>query len=274
MKHAVVMTLPSSKFDVYGYCMRGFIENWPNEVTGYAIVEEPEKIPLFSDKNFVIPDNLIILDFDKVCGKDVRAFEERNKDKPIFNMGVSQGNFREQAAKFARKAFAQLYVLENIDADIIWYIDADLYTYKPVTMELLEKLSSTDAYIGCTPRWWKPNGYTETGLMMWKKHMTEVHKEWCDLYSSCYNGDKIFEVGSPGKNLPFKLPDAWHDCIAFDYATKSLLHEKKIELADFGFGVRSGHPLVSGPLGKYMDHMKGKRKFVGASHERLKMHGN
>ena len=103
--------------------------------------------------------------------------------------------------------------------------------------------------------------------------MTEEHKQWCELYAECYDKDKIFEIGSPGKKLPFPLPDGWHDCVSFDYATKTLLHQNKIKIADFGYGVRSSHPLVSGPLGKYMDHMKGNRKFVGESKERVKVHG-
>ena len=256
MKHVVIMTLPASKFDVYGYCMKGFADNWPKEVQGYAIVENPQDLP----KDFIVPENLTILDFEEVCGERVRAFENRNKDKGIFDMGTT-GNIAVQAAKFARKALAQLHVLEHIDADVVWYTDADLYTHKPVTVELLDKLSSSDAYVGCTPRWWKPSGYTETGLMMWKKCLSYQHKKWCDLYAECYDKDKIFEF------------DAWHDCIAFDYATKTLLESKEIGLVDFGYGVRSSHPLVSGPLGKWFDHMKGNRKFVGESKERVRVHG-
>ena len=254
-KHAVIMTFPSWKWNEYGFCMKGFIENWPSEVQGYAIVEKPEDIPIKD-----IPSNLTILDFDEVCGERVKAFEERNKDKGIFDMGTT-GNIAVQAAKFARKAIAQLYVLENIEADNIWYIDADLYTHKPVTLELLDTLTQGDHYIGCTPRWWKPKGYTETGLMLWKKSMTKQHKKWCKHYAFCYDNDHIFTF------------DAWHDCIAFDYATKTLLNSGSISLADFGYGTRSSHPLVSGPLGAYFDHMKGQRKFVGFSKERVRVHG-
>ena len=247
------MTFPTSKWDVYGFCLRGFVENWPKEVQAYVICEEPQNIPID------LPDNVTVLDFDEVCGERQNSFEKRNEHRGIMDMGTT-GNIGVQAAKFARKAHSQLYVLENIDADIIWYIDADLYTHKPVNMELLESLSSTDSYIGCTPRWWKPK-YTETGLMMWKKFMKEEHEQWCELYAECYDNDKIFEF------------DAWHDCIAFDYATKTLLKSNTIKLSDFGYGVRSSHPLVSGPLGKYFDHMKGNRKFVGYSKERERMHG-
>ena len=248
------MTFPTAKWDVYGFCMKGFVENWPSEVQGYAICEEPDNIPID------IPDNLTVLDFDQVCGMRQADFEHRNVHRGIMDYGTT-GNIAVQAAKFARKAHGQLHVLENIDADVIWYIDADLYTHKPITMELLNQLASGNQYIGCTPRWWKPKGYTETGLMMWQKHMTEQHNKWCELYAECYDKDKIFEF------------DAWHDCIAFDYATKTLLKDKTIDLADFGYGVRSSHPLVSGPLGKYFDHMKGQRKFVGFSKERVRVHG-
>jgi hypothetical protein len=254
MKHVAMMTFPSSKWDVYGYCLKGFIENWPKDVQAYAIVENPENIPI------EIPENVTVLDFNEVCGDRQTSFEKRNVDKDIMDMGTT-GNIKTQAAKFARKAHAQLYVLENIEADVIWYLDADLYTHKPVTLELLDHLSKTNAYIGCTPRWWKDNGYTETGLMMWKKHRTAEHEQWIKLYAGCYDEDRIFQF------------DAWHDCIAFDYATKQLLKERKITIVDFGYGVRSSHPLVSGPLGKYFDHMKGKRKFVGFSKERVIVHG-
>ena len=256
MKIVCMMTLPSWKFDQYGYCIKGFIKNWPKEVQGIALVEKPEGLP----KDLVIPENLEIMDFDKFVGSRLMAFEERNKDKEIFDLGTT-GNIKFQAAKFARKALAQLYVLENIDADRIFYIDADTITHSPVTVEMLKQLAPDNVYIGCTPRWWKPNGYTETGLMMWNKSDIKNHEKWCQLYADCYDNDKIFEF------------DAWHDCIAFDYATKTMIKEDNIGIADYGYGVRSSHPLVSGPLGKYFDHLKGNRKFVGESKERVRMHG-
>jgi hypothetical protein len=254
MKHIVVMTFPANKWDVYGYCMKGFLENWPKEVDGYAIVEQPELIPIQTQSN------LKILDFEETVGERVKNFEKRNKDRNIFDMGTT-GNIAKQAAKFARKAFAQLHILENIESDVIWYIDADLYTHKKVSLKLLDKLSNGTHYLGCTPRWWMKQGFTETGLMMWNKRYIDQHTKWCSLYSECYDKDKIFEFA------------AWHDCIAFDYATKELLKTKEIKVADFGFGVRSSHPLVAGPLGKWFDHMKGNRKFQGESIERISVHG-
>lgn len=267
LSHAVIMTFPSWKWAEYGFCMKGFVDNWPSDVQGYALVEKPEDIPID------IPSNLTVIDFDKEIGPSIKAFEDRNKDKPIFDLGTT-GNIGLQAAKFARKAYAQLWVLDNVDADVIWYIDADVVTLAPVTVEMLDKLTFGEAYLGALPRWWKKKntleealtakqlsvGYTETGLMFWKpKH--SAHKEWCQLYRDMYDKDEIFQY------------DAFHDCISFDRATIQLLLEKKIKIVDLGYGVRSSHPLSQSPLNKWFDHCKGQRKFVGFSKERVRVHG-
>ena len=261
------MTFPSAKWDVYGFCLKGFINNWPKSVQAYAVVEDPQNIPID------IPDNVTIIDFDEACGERQAAFEERNKHRGIMDMGTT-GNIATQAAKFARKAHAQLHILNTVDADVVWYVDADLYTHKPVTMELLETLSEGEHLIGATPRWWKKGipietalkmkqlgkGYTETGLMSWNKSHPQFEK-WIALYAEMYDNDLIFEY------------DAWHDCVSFDKATIQCIVEDDAGVCDFGYGIRSSHPLVSGPLGAYFDHLKGQRKFQGFSKERIRVHG-
>jgi hypothetical protein len=269
-KHVAIVTFPTEKLDVYGFGLKGFIENWPTEVHCYAVVENPEGLPT----DLEIPDNVTIVDFDKVCGEKQKAFEERNQSRDIMNMDTI-GNVNVQAAKFAKKAYAQLWVLENVEADYVHYIDADLYTHKPFTLDIIEKLLKRNPLVAFTPRWWRKGmsmpdvvktksygkkGHTETGYMIWNKNH-EYFQEWINRYKSCYDNDVIFEF------------DGWHDCAAFDYATMTLMLEHNVEVADIGFGTRSNHPLVSGPLGKYLDHMKGNRKFVGFSKERKKVHG-
>jgi len=254
MKHTVMMTFPSWKWEEYGkYCLPTADEFWPEEMDVIAIVEKPEDIPV------QVSERVKIIDFDEAVGERLKAFEERNKDKDIFDLGT-KGNIGVQAAKFARKAYAQLHVLEQTTEGYVWFIDGDVKILQPITVEMLDKLTSTDADIGCLPRWWKPQGYTETGFIFWNTEKPNFG-EWCRRYAECYDHDRIFEY------------DAWHDCIAFDHATKSMLKEGLIEIVDLGYGVKSNHPLVSGPLGKYFDHMKGGRKFVGESKERVRVHG-
>ena len=265
--HAVIMTFPADKFEQYGYCIKGFSENWPENVMGYAIVEGAETVRNFERSN------LKILEFDDCVGEEILKFEQRNTGKNIFDLEIG-GDITRQAAKFARKAFAQIYVLETIDVDFVHYIDADLYTHKDFPIEEIENITNKDFLVACTPRWWKRGaapfqaldnntlhvGYTETGYMIWNRRHSDF-KTWLKLYKSCYEEDKIFNF------------EQWHDCIAFDFATLTCMSNHASYIFDLSFGARSSHPLVVGPLGKYFDHMKGPRKFIGASPERIMAHG-
>lgn len=250
MKHEVVITFPSTKWEEYGkHVLPTFDKFWPEDVSANVYLEGEQKLPMeFSDRVNIIDMETII--------EPVHAFEKRNESRGIMDMGTT-GNIKFQAAKFARKVYAQLDTLKNSEARYVWYLDADVATLNPISHELLDNLTSTGAYIGCLPR--KPK-YTETGFIMWDTHHP-AHQEWMDLYESCYRDDVIFQY------------DAWHDCIAFDHATDILIKEQKINIVDFGYGARSSHPLVAGPLGAYFDHMKGHRKFAGFSKERVAKHG-
>lgn len=267
-RHAVIMTFPAKKLKEYSYCLRGFIENWPPEVFGIALVEGAQEIQTLAQKN------LKILEFNDCVGEKVKRFEERNLDKDISNLS-SVGNITNQAAKFSRKAYAQIYALENLDCDYLHYLDADLFTHKKISLPFLDTLIDEEYLLACLPRWWQRNeppenaltnnslhiGFTETGYIIWnKKHF--LFNEWLAKYKECYDFDKIFE---------FK---AWHDCIAFDYATLSCLGNSRAQIKDLSNGVLHSHPLVVGPLGKYFDHMKGARKFQGFSKEQILKHGN
>jgi len=254
MKHVVMMTFPGDKYDVYGTCLRGAKKYWPEEVEKIAICERPDAIPKDACAG------VTLLDFAEVAGARQTKFEERNKASDIFDYDM-KGNISVQAAKFARKAHAQLHVLEAVDADVVWYIDADVDTLKPITTDFLDDLARGPHYLGCLPRWDIDPGYTETGFIMWKKCMRDVHQAWCNLYAECYDEDRIFEYS------------AWHDCIAFDHATKKLMQDNVITIQDFAFGIKSQHPLVAGPLGEFFDHLKGNRKVLGISPERLAYHG-
>ena len=267
-RHAVIMTFPASKFDEYGFCIKGFRKYWSKDIQGFVIAEDAHRLKGYQ------AENLQIFDFDQILSKKINDFKYRNREKNISDLS-NRSDITRQAEKFARKAYAQMYVLQNCDADYLHYIDADLMTLKPITSSFLDQLVSTNAFtVACTPRWWmrggEPtkalmennlhSGYTETGYMIWNKRSPHLQK-WIDYYSECYDDDKIFEFVE------------WHDCIAFDYATLSIIKKFDAKILDLSFGCRSHHPLVVGPLGAYFDHMKGDRKLIGKSYERLISHG-
>ena len=265
VKHAVVMTFPAAKFQQYGFGIKGFVQNWPASVTGYAYIESPHLMPEFS------ANNLIILDFDTAVGSSITAFEQRNSHRSIGDLSIG-GPIGAKAAKFARKVFVQLHALENIDADFIHYIDADLYTRNRFSLEMpfLRNFFEDDFLLACAPRSFNRKlppeialakkklapGYTETGYIIW--NMRHPHLSfWKKTYKEVYDSDLIFDF------------DEWHDCIAFDYATLTTQRESGSKIFDLGGGVRSDHPLVEGPLGGYLDHLKGGlRKRIRFSPER------
>ena len=73
------------------------------------------------------------------------------------------------------------------------------------------------------------------------------------------------------ENGIFKLEE-WHDSYVFGHILNNILPhnpagldysaEMYLREAKTGGG---GHPLINGPLGKFMDHMKGGRKDSGKS---------
>jgi hypothetical protein len=250
--HSVVMTFPKSKWLEYGqHCVPSFDKNWPSDVQAYVYLEGEGNIP------YTATPRVNYIDYNQISAP-IEAFEQRNAHKGIGDLSTT-GDIGVQAAKFARKVFAQLDQLRNPKTRFVWYLDADCKTLAPLTEQFLNSIANKGQYISYIDR---PMKYTETGMMVWDTQHPK-HKEWCDRYEECYTEDKIFQY------------DAWHDCIAFDHATRPMLHYGLITMFDLGFGMwkQTNHPLVAGPLGKYFDHMKGKRKMVGVSKERIRFHG-
>lgn len=251
--YTVIMTFPTKYWDVYGkHSVPSFDKHWPSDIQAYVYLEGDQSIP------YQPSDRVHVLDFDKhITGS--KLFAERHKDKDIFDDTVGGDISKRQAVKFSKKVYAQLQELRTPKTRYVIYLDADLMTLQDVPIELLDNLTQGNHYVSFPDRRQR-NKFTETGMMIWDTQHP-AHEEWCRLYDSCYSEDKIFT---------FKES---HDCYAFDYATFKLEGKGDITTADLGYGVNSRHPLVAGPLGKYFDHMKGGRKHVGFSKERVQAHG-
>jgi hypothetical protein len=68
------------------------------------------------------------------------------------------------------------------------------------------------------------------------------------------------------KDLIYQLP-GWTDCHVFDYLVKKYSKNGALKFWDINKDVpNSSHPFINGPLGRYMDHMKGGRKTAGKSY--------
>lgn len=245
IKYEVVMTMGERNWGVYGKnALESFDEYWPKDVHAYVYFDG--KLP---DEKY---DRIHFIPYHDVIHEQ-ESFKQRNKHRHPHTANLEVNDITYQAVKFSYKVYAQLYELEQARAEYIIYLDADVMTKAPVTHELLETISNENAYVSFLNR---PGKYTETGFIIWNTNHP-YHKEWCEQYRSMYDEDKIFEY------------DAWHDCIAFDACTLPKIQEGVIQGIDLSYGTGSKHPLVTGPLGAYFDHLKGpSRKATGFSPER------
>lgn len=164
-------------------------------------------------------------------------FKQRNAHRPT-------NNYRLDAVRFAHKVAAIELAYEHGKADTLIWMDADCYTHSPVDTGWLHSMID-GADLAILNR---TNKYTETGFMMFRRGME------CNALISgmvaFYETDRIFELKE------------WHDCWVLDHV-RSKLNINTASLS--GDAAGTGHPLVNGPLGERLDHLKGKRKQLGKS---------
>ena len=167
----------------------------------------------------------------------LHEFKTRNKHLPTHN-------YRFDAVRFAHKVAAIELAYRIGTADVLVWIDADCVTHAPVDSEWLSGLLG-EADFGYLKRERK---YPECGVLLIRrcKAMTEFIQQLVLLYRT----GALFELAE------------WHDSFAIDY----LRRELQIRCASLsGDAENTGHPLVNGPLGEKLDHLKGKRKSLGKS---------
>ena len=168
--------------------------------------------------------------------------------------------FKWDAIRFANKTYAVFDACERSTDWCVW-MDADSYIHSDWSYEEFAKLLPNNKWLtyvgrGKGSQTWPECGFYGMNLKhpMCKQFLAEFER----FYEDADNG--IFEL------------EEWHDSFVFghilnqlkpidtnvhDYSANMYLREAKT-----GGG---GHPLINGPLGKFMDHMKGGRKEQGKS---------
>jgi hypothetical protein len=168
--------------------------------------------------------------------------------------------FKWDAIRFANKTYAVFDACERSTDWCVW-MDADSYIHSDWSYEEFAKLLPNNKWLtyvgrGKGSQTWPECGFYGMNLKhpMCKQFIAEFER----FYEDADNG--IFEL------------EEWHDSFVFghilnqlkpidtnvhDYSANMYLREAKT-----GGG---GHPLINGPLGKFMDHMKGGRKEQGKS---------
>jgi hypothetical protein len=260
----VVTTFHPAGYSLYG---KRFLESFAKRVD--------KRIKLLVYAENCSPDNpdptrIEILDAKESLPK-LNAFKERWKDDPKAN-GTPPPKikarrprdwdkaFKWDAIRFANKVYAVFDACERSKDWCVW-MDADSYVHSNWSYEQFIELLPVNAWITYVGRGKGSQTWPECGFYGMNLNHPVCHeflKEFERMYEDANNG--IFTL------------EEWHDSFVFghilndlkkhfpnthDYSANMYLKEAKT-----GGG---GHPLINGPLGKWMDHMKGGRKEKGKS---------
>lgn len=215
-------------------------------------------------------ENIKVFDAFEALPK-LNGFKSRWANTPHANGDISnhparngrkdwQKTFKWDAVRFANKTYAVFDACERSKDWCVW-MDADSYIHTNWSYEQFKEQLPDSAWLtyvgrGKGSQTWPECGFYGMNLKhpMCKQFLAEFER----FYEDANNG--IFELVE------------WHDSFVFGHILNQLkpidnnVHDYSADMylreAKSGGG---GHPLINGPLGKWMDHMKGVRKQEGRS---------
>jgi len=156
-------------------------------------------------------------------------------------------DYRKDAQRWVFKVIAQCEGIK-FDKQMIW-LDADVVTFAKPDHEWLERTCREHpiTYLG------RKGGHSETGFIMYNASYPAV-VDFFTNFREEYTKKKLY-----GYNH-------WTDCHVFDRLRQGI---ECLNLSPYGRSVN--HVWPSTKLGDWMDHLKGNRKFIGESPERIAM---
>jgi hypothetical protein len=258
----VVTTFHKPGMDLYGQrFMASFAERVDKRIK--LIVYTEDCYPSNPD-----PEQITILDQKEVLPKLI-DFKRRWRDVPKAN-GIPPDEikrrrkdwnkeFKWHAVRFSNKVYAVFDACTRRTGDWVVWMDADSFIHSDWSYEDFKRMLPSNAYITYVGRGRGSQTWPECGFYGINMNHPVAHsflEDFERMYEDAENG--IFTL------------EEWHDSYVFgellkkysefpshDYSAEMYLKEAKS-----GGG---GHPLINGPLGKWMDHMKGDRKNIGKS---------
>lgn len=253
MKIAVVTTFHEKGLNLYAQRMIDtFSQNWPKSVKLYLY---PEKCsPVVRDV-----ERTVVRDLDSVA--DLAKFKETWKDDPKARGWCEDSTkklpdkqqkigFRWDAIRFSNKVYAIFDCAANTDADLLFWMDADMVCHSPITEQQIRDLSPSNfdlCYLG------REGKFSECGLYSMNLRSDRTQKFL----------EEFKRVWDDAENGIFKMAE-WHDSFVFDQV------RSKCDLVSLnwsqGLIQGEGHPLINSQWGAYLDHLKGEdRKLAGKS---------
>ena len=157
--------------------------------------------------------------------------------------------FKWDAVRFSHKIYSILAAAKRTDADVLIWMDADTVCHSPMPIEFLDTFIPEDKDICFLGR---KDKFSECGFysMNLRSNAVQVFlKRFQWMYDDAENG--IFQQ------------DEWHDSFIFDIVRRHTVLNELDWSSNLITG--EGHPFINTDLGKYLDHLKGKRKEYGKS---------
>jgi hypothetical protein len=178
---------------------------------------------------------------------DLKAFVERNKDKPT-------DNFLQDAVRFSYKVYAYCHAIKQYkdEYDFIMGIDADSVFYHPIPEDIVAKKLYKEncmmTYLG------RGGQYSECGFLGFNLKHPETQNYAREMLK-LYNSDEIY-----------KLVET-HDSFVWDHVRIKFELEKGVKNNNIG-DHKKAHVQARSILGQFYDHTKGaSRKAMGMSGE-------
>lgn len=226
--------------------VNSFILHWPQEVNLMVYVDDP--IP----KKDLIRDPRV--SYKILNQSDLISFKDRHRNNLEANgLGRnavnSEKNYRYDAVRFSHKVFALFQFLEEKETDILIWLDGDSRTHSSVSTQDIMNWIPEEKFAGYLARPWL---YTETGFHIFNMSHS-IAKDFLNAWKQYYLDDSIFKL------------EMWTDCHTYDAAKANFNDTYWHNLSP---PIKNNHPFINGPLGEFMDHMKGPRKKKGTSHRK------
>jgi hypothetical protein len=254
-KYAVVTTFHAKGYDQYAQkFIQTFLKAWPEEVMLYAYAEDClvlEKSPNLTVRNLHV-ESQALMDFKNKWKNVPKANGDISNDPVRSKRRDARKGFKWDAVRFSHKVYSVFHCAQHCDADILIWMDADMICHSPISIKQMDKLIPLEKDLCFLGREGK---FSECGLYSMNLQTKNIHKfleRFQQMYDQAEQG--IFTL------------DEWHDSFVFDAVRTSMQLNELNWTAGLIKG--EGHPLINGPWGAYLDHLKGERKSEGKSRAR------
>jgi len=242
VKTTIVSLMWGTAWERYGKRFAATLHaHWPRHID--LLVVSDRELPLPRGRVVPLSDVRGLAEFQDRWKDDRKANGFLPPPAKVDENGYS---WRHDAVKWAPQGMAPEAVLPHVaDGDLLVWLDADVVTFADVPVDLPERLlgGADVSFLGRAPK------HSEIGY--WSVRVLPKTRAFIAGMAGCYRSDAVF------------TEKQWHSAYIFDRERE----RARLSERDLTPGGR-GHVWFQSDLGRYSDHLKGKRKDAGQSPER------